>query len=140
MEQVAAHAEECDSCHAEYQQLRATQRMVAGLGRRQAPPDLALQLRIALSVERTKSYRRRWEGMLVRWENAFNAFMFPATPGLLSAVIFFVMIIGFYGLPGNRSASSDLPFALYTPPQLNRPALPFVTTIATSEGSFGLET
>jgi Putative zinc-finger len=140
MQQVAAHAEACDSCQAEYQQLRATQRMVAGLGRRQAPPDLALQLRIALSVERTKNYRRRWEGMLVRWENAFNAFMFPATAGLLSAVIFFGLIIGFFGLPVNSSASSDVPLALYTPPQLNPSALPFLTTIGNSEGSLVVET
>src|SRR5215471_16571752 len=140
MQQVSAHAESCDSCHAEYKQLRSTQRMVAGLGRKAAPPDLALQLRVALSVERSKKDRHRWEGMLVRWENAFNAFMFPATAGLLSTVIFFGVIIGFFGLPINSSASADVPLALYTPPQLNPSTLPFLTTIGSNEGSLVVET
>src|SRR5260370_38360671 len=115
-------------------------RLIAGLGKGPGPPDLALQLRIALSVEGAKSYRRRWEGMWVRLENSFNAFMFPATAGVLSAVIFFGLIIGFFGLPVNSSASSDVPLALYTPPQLNPSPLPFLTTIGNNEGSLVIET
>ena len=140
MQHVSAHMVECVPCSTEYRQLENTRRLIAGLGKRPAPPDLALQLRIALSLERAKSYRRRWEGMWVRLENSFNAFMFPATAGVLSAVIFFGLIIGFFGLPVNSSASSDVPLALYTPPQLNPSPLPFLTTIGNNEGSLVIET
>jgi hypothetical protein len=100
---------------------------------------LALRLRIALAVERTKNYRHRWEGIWVRLENSFNAFMFPATAGLVSAVIFFGLIIGFFGLPVS-SVAADVPLALYTPPQVNPSPLPFLTTIGNTDGSLVVET
>jgi hypothetical protein len=139
MQHVSAHLEGCATCSTEYKHLRRTQRLVAGLGRKSAPRDLALQLRVALSQERARSYRHVWEGMWVRLENSFNAFMFPATAGLVSTVIFFGLIIGFFGLPVN-SVASDVPLALYTPPQLNQSPLPFLTTIGNSEGSLVIET
>lgn len=139
MQHLSAHMAGCATCSTEYKHLRRTQRMVAGLGKQPAPADLALRLRIALAVERTKNYRQRWEGLWVRLENGFNAFMFPATAGVLSAVIFFGLIIGFFGLPVNSSASTDVPMALYTPPQLNSPPLPFLS-IGNNEGSLVIET
>ncbi len=140
MQHVSAHLEGCSTCSTEYKHLRRTQRLVAGLGKKSAPRDLALQLHVALSLERAKNDRHRWQGFWVRFENSFNAFMFPATAGLVSAVIFFGLIIGFFGLPVNSSASSDVPLALYTPPQLNPSPLPFLTTIGNSEGSLVIET
>jgi hypothetical protein len=138
-QQVTAHTQTCGICHTEYRQLQDTQRLVAGLGKKAAPPDLALRLRVALSQERARSHGHRWEGLMVRLENGFNAFMFPATAGLLSAVIFFGLIIGFFGLPVNSSAS-DVPLALYTPPELNSSPLPFLTTIGNTDGSLVVET
>jgi len=142
MQHVSAHLEGCVTCSTEYKHLRRTQRLVAGLGSKSAPRDLALQLRVALSLERAKSYRR-WEGFWVRLENTFNAFMFPATAGVVSAVIFFGLIIGILGLPVSGVASPDVPdvpLALYTPPQLNQSPLSFLTTIGNSEGSLVIET
>jgi hypothetical protein len=138
MQHVSAHLEGCATCSTEYKHLRRTQRLVAGLGRKSAPRDLALQLKVALSLERARSYQR-WEGFWVRLENSFNAFMFPATAGLVSAVIFFGLIVGVLGLPVNTQAS-DVPTALYTPPQLNPSPLPFMTSIGNSEGSLVIET
>ncbi len=58
MQQVAAHSEACAPCRIEYEQLQSTQRLVAGLGKRPAPPDLALRLRVALSQARAeKAFR-----------------------------------------------------------------------------------
>jgi hypothetical protein len=139
MQHVSAHLEGCATCSTEYKHLRRTQRLVAGLGRKSAPRDLALQLRVALSLERAKNDRHRWQGFWVRLENSFNAFMFPATAGVVSAVIFFGLIIGFFGLPVNSSAA-DVPLALYTPPQLNPSPLPFVTTIGNADGLLVIET
>jgi hypothetical protein len=52
-----------------------------------------------------------------RLETALNAFMVPATAGLLSAIVFFGLLIGFFALP---SLSNDVPVQtmLYTPPEL----------------------
>jgi hypothetical protein len=47
-----------------------------------------------------------------------NAFMFPATAGLVSAVIFFVALIGCFVVPIPSDASDDVPTMLYTPPRL----------------------
>ena len=134
MQQVAAHIEECASCRAEYKQLQNTQRLVAGLGKQPAPPELALRLRVALSQARAESYRQRWEIFWVRLENGFNAFMFPATAGVLSAVLFFGLIIGFFGLPVQAVGkdSNDVPLGLYTPPQLAASPPLFLNTISSN--------
>ena len=40
------------------------------------------------------SRRKPWEGIRVRLENVFNAFMVPATAGMVSAIIIFGLLIG----------------------------------------------
>jgi hypothetical protein len=59
--------------------------------------------------------------MLIRLENALNAFMVPATAGLVSAVLIFGFLLGFFALPGQlRASSGDVPLMLYTAPQLEQ--------------------
>ena len=41
---LAKHLEDCDGCADAYASLRNTQRLLAGMGRKQAPPDLELNL------------------------------------------------------------------------------------------------
>ena len=43
--------------------------------------------------------------------------MLPATAGLVTAIVFFGLLIGFFALPPSVSASSDVPTLLYTPPE-----------------------
>jgi hypothetical protein len=88
------------------------------LGRRPAPPDLALKIRVALSQERSISFRRRWQGFVVRAENAFNAFMLPATAGLVTAIVMFGLFVGFFAQAPVVSAANDIPTSLYMPPRL----------------------
>lgn len=118
MHAVREHVDGCSDCRNEYLLLQRTQRMVTSLGRRQPPPDLALKLRVSLSREMAKQRRPLWAGISTRLENAFNAFMVPATAGVLSAVIFFGLLIGFFALPQQLRGESDVPTLLYTPPEL----------------------
>ena len=121
MQDIARHLQECVGCDAEYVGLRQTQQMVAGLGRKKAPADLALKLRVALSNQASLTARRRWEGLLVRLEDALNGFMLPATAGLVSAMLLFGVLIGYFAVPPAVKAASnknDIPTLLYTPPQL----------------------
>ena len=123
MHTLSQHVEECAGCRDEYSQLRQTQRLLANVGRRKAPADLALKLRLAISREASQVRRPRFEGVRVRFGNALDAFMVPATAGLISAVLIFGLLIGFLALPeqllGNNN---DVPIMLYTAPQLQQSA------------------
>jgi hypothetical protein len=117
MREVSSHLEECDKCRSELTLLSNTQMMIAELGRKQPPPDLALKLRVRLSQELARSRRRPFEGLIVRVQNAVHAFMVPATAGVVTAIIVFGLLIGvLYPVP--IASANDVPTALYTPPEL----------------------
>jgi len=77
MHSLADHFKSCRSCSNEYGSLKQTQELLAGLGRKPAPADLALRIRVAMSQQRSASFARRFQGFVVRLENAVNAFMLP---------------------------------------------------------------
>src|SRR5208283_2769018 len=134
MRALTRHVQQCAGCAREYAAMQRTQQLLASLGRKQAPADLALKLRVAISREAALARRRPYEGALVRLENTLNAFMVPATAGLVSAVLFFGLLLGFFALPAElRASSGDVPLMLYTGPQLERSAF------GTSLGSMGDE-
>src|SRR5204862_4660123 len=58
--------------------------------------------------------------MQIRLENALNAFMVPATAGLISAIAIFIVLMGF--LAPLQADNSDVPLMLYTAPQLQQSA------------------
>lgn len=131
MHALTHHLEECPRCTREYAALQRTQQLLAGLGPKKAPADLALKLRVAASQQAARVRRPRFQGVLVRIENALNAFMVPATAGLVSAVLIFGLLLGFFALPGQLQASSgDVPLMLYTAPQLEQTM--FGTTLSST--------
>jgi hypothetical protein len=123
MRTLTRHIEECAACSREFVALQRSQQLLLALGPKKAPADLALKLRLAISREAAQTRRPRFEGVLVRLENALNAFMVPATAGLVSAVLFFGLLLGFFALPAElRASSGDVPLMLYTGPQLDQSA------------------
>jgi putative zinc finger protein len=130
MQSIARHMQECGECRAEYASLAKSQRLVASLGRKAAPSDLALRLKVALSRE---SQRMSWyESLALQWQTAMHNFMLPATAGLFSALLFFGVVIGYVALPASASArNTDVPTMLFTPAQLR---------MAPSEMQLGLPT
>jgi hypothetical protein len=117
MHEISEHLNSCRACRSEFTLLCNTQKLVTSLGRKQPPNDLALKLRVMISQELAQSRRKPFEGLLVRLENAFNAFMVPATAGVISAIIIFGLLIGVL-YPSQISRSNDVPTLLYTPPEL----------------------
>ena len=115
---VDGHLRSCVECAACYASLRQTQVLVGSLGRKPAPAEVALRVRVALSQELSHARRPRWQALLVRWQNAFNAVMVPATAGLVTTIIIFGLLISFLYYPGQLSAANDVPTAFYTPPEL----------------------
>ena len=117
---LSGHLETCDRCRQRYVSLRRTQQLLAQVGRRKAPADLALNLRIAISQEIARSNRRYMDGVMMRFQNALDIFMVPATAGLAAAVVIFVVLMGF--LAPLQADNSDVPLMLHTAPQLQQSA------------------
>ncbi len=119
MQAVGDHLAACRECAGEYQLLQQTQKLVAALPRPEAPADLSLKLRVALSREAAVARRPRWEGYRVRLENVFDSLMLPATAGLVSALLIFGLLIGLFTIPTPAQGSAnDVPTMLYMPPEL----------------------
>jgi anti-sigma factor RsiW len=115
--QVNEHLAKCERCSSQIASLQQTKSMLSSVGRTPMPADLALKIRLAISREAAGVRESAWERLRFRLENALNAFMVPATAGLLSAIVFFGLLIGFFALP---SLNNDVPVQtmLYTPPEL----------------------
>ncbi len=137
MRVLTQHMDECSACAREYRLLLQTQKLLTQAGRRKAPADLALRLRVAISQEAARSRRPYLEGLRIRLENAVQAFMVPATAGLLSAVVIFAALMGLFGLPNVQAMSNnDVPLLLYTEPELQSSA--FGTTVVGAVNSESL--
>jgi hypothetical protein len=120
MHDLSCHLESCASCQQQYVSLRQTQQLLARVGRRKAPADLALQLRVAVSQEAAQSRRGHLNGVLVRLDNVLDMFMVPATAGLGATVVIFVVLMGF--LAPLQADNADVPLMLYTAPRLQQSA------------------
>jgi len=126
------HLSECVACNREYQALRRTQQLLASVGRPKVPADLNLKLRLAISRETAQARRGRFEGLMLRLENAFHAFMVPATAGFLSALIIFGIAMVYFVAPSTLRADNDVPLVLVnTAPELQQSA--FGMTLDTIE-------
>ncbi len=117
MRDISTHLDGCVACKDEFALITNTQKLVSTLGKKKAPADLALKIRVALSQEMAQRRRKPFEGIRVRFENAFNAFMVPATAGMVTAIIIFGLLIGIL-YPVQMASANDVPTMLYTPPEL----------------------
>jgi hypothetical protein len=114
---VDDHLAACGGCQSELAILRQTKTLLGTVGRKAAPGDMALRLRLAISREAALVRVSPFDSLRFRLQNATHAFMVPATAGLLSAVVFFGLLIGFFAIP---SSTNDVPVStvFYTPPEL----------------------
>ena len=112
------HLTDCASCEAQYKALRRTQHLLASVKRPQAPEDLGLRLRVAISREAAQA-RAPFQGFLVRLQNSLQAFMVPATAGFLSALVIFGVAMAYFVAPASLQANNDVPLVMVnTAPQL----------------------
>jgi Putative zinc-finger len=118
---LSRHLDTCGHCQREYVSLRRSQQLLTSVGRRKAPGDLSLKLRLAISREAAQSRRPYFHGLRIRVENAIHGFMVPATAGLGVAIVIFGFLMGFFALP-LQAGNSDVPLMLNTAPQLQQAA------------------
>jgi hypothetical protein len=130
MQGLQEHLDRCPGCLREYKLLRQTQQLLLSVGRVQEPADLGLKLRVAISREAAEARRPRYEGLRMRVENALNAFMVPATAGLVCALLIFGLVTAILAMPGEVQANNqDVPLVLNTGPELQQSV--FGTTLNT---------
>jgi hypothetical protein len=118
MQALCLHFGKCESCYREYALLRQTQELVTKAGRRRAPADLALKLRVAISREAALAKRPPFQGLMVRLENLMHAFMVPATAGTLAAIAIFGFVMGLTLPELQARNTNDVPLMLYSSPEL----------------------
>ncbi|MGA8491678.1 MAG: zf-HC2 domain-containing protein [Terriglobales bacterium] len=118
---LSRHLDTCADCQREYVSLRQTQQLLTNVGRRKAPDDLSLKLRLAISREVARARRPYFHDLRIRVENAIQGIMVPATVGLVTAVVIFGFLMGFLALP-LQADNSDVPLLLNTAPQLQHSA------------------
>lgn len=116
-QELNEHLSECEGCAAQFASLRRTKWLMATMEPHKAPLELPLQLKVAISQQLAACRHPRWDSFVVRFENAFNAFMFPAAAGMLSAVLIFGLLIGVL-VPAHFTRTNDVPTMLYTPPEM----------------------
>jgi hypothetical protein len=128
MRAVREHLDACVECMREYNSLRQTQQLLMSMRRVKEPADLGLKLRLAISREAAET-RRPNEGLRMRVENALQAFMVPATAGLVCAVLIFGLVTAILATPGPLQANNqDVPLMLNTGPELQQSV--FGTTLS----------
>jgi hypothetical protein len=118
---LTRHLDSCARCQRAYVSLRQTQQLLTRAGRRSAPEDLALKLRLAISREIAQSRSPYFHDLRIRIENTIHGFMVPATAGLVTAVVIFGFLMGFLALP-LQADNPDVPLMLNTAPQLQQSA------------------
>jgi Putative zinc-finger len=137
--QLMRHLERCVECATRLAGLQRLKRAAGSLHRKAVPADLDLRLRVALSQAMAEKQRSRWETLRVRWENAFNAVMVPATAGVVTTLIIFGLLISFLYNPVQLTEANenDVPTMLYTPPELQ--FAPFEMGVGASADSLVVE-
>jgi Putative zinc-finger len=126
------HLDGCAACMREYRSLWQTQQLLTSVRRVQEPADLGLKLRLAISREAAETRRPPYEGLRMRLENAVNAFMVPATAGLVCALLIFGLVTAILAMPGEVQANNqDVPLVLNTGPELQQSV--FGTTLSSMD-------
>lgn len=110
---IRYHLNHCQACSGELDLAEAVTHDLRHLPLLPAPEDAALRTRVRISQE----LHRPTLGMLgVRLDNALRTLLLPASGGLVTALVSFVLIMGALVLPAGRGP--DVPVSIMTPPRV----------------------
>ncbi len=110
---IRFHLAFCGSCRAELAGWQTVQSALRALPRLRVSPELGLQLRVRMSQ---RLHRCLFSRLRVHLENALKPLLIPASGGVLTAIIFFGLIMGSQFVP--PSNLPDVPLAIVTPPRV----------------------
>ena len=110
---ILNHLRSCAACQAEWDCCQSVREDFRALPRQQVPPELALRLRVKLSQQ---LHRNLFSRLLVHMENAIQPLLLPGATGVLTAIIFFGLIMGWQTIPVTNDP--DVPLRFWTPPRV----------------------
>lgn len=122
--EIRVHLEACAVCRAELQRYRKLGALLSHLPNALPPRDLAIRIKVAAAQARNYGdLRSRFQRMRDRAEilldNVFRPLTLPATGGLISALLVFVLVFQMIA-PGMtvRAVENDVPLNLMIPAEL----------------------
>jgi anti-sigma factor RsiW len=121
MQDIAAHLRDCRVCARDWESLRRTQSSLASLGPVPEPEDLLLRIRVAVSQERARKQRDRFQIAGVVWKNTVGPFLLQASAGFASAVLLLgtvILMVSMFAQPETAQASADEPLGMASAPRL----------------------
>jgi anti-sigma factor RsiW len=121
MQRMGAHLESCQGCADEWASLKQTHALLAGIGPLQAPKDLTLRIRVALSQERARRRRGVFHGWDLAWRNTLGPFLLQASAGFASAVLLMgtvIVLATMFVQPESAQATKDEPLGNASAPRL----------------------
>jgi predicted anti-sigma-YlaC factor YlaD len=129
MQQIDAHARQCLECTSEVNEWKTVQKALRSLPAVQAPPDMGLRLRVALSQARARANSNVWDRWELMWQNSLRPLALQCSAGLASAlavVIGIGLLVGVFAAPQGVQASSakDEPLGMATAPHFLYSMLP----------------
>jgi len=116
---IRGHLDQCAGCREELDRSELISTDLAALPKRRVPPHVALQLRVHLSQSLHRDILRRF---WIFVENTLHPVLIPASGGMLTAIIFFGLIMGTNVVPVINSP--DVPLNVVTPARV-RELAPF---------------
>jgi Putative zinc-finger len=116
------HLDSCVDCRGHLERYRLLTSYLANMEPVAAPADLALNIRMRASRERSgwAGVARFWTSTLLVFENLLGPLAVPATGGVLTALGVFVLVVHglLVGVPMNGVVPNDLPLNLVQPAEL----------------------
>ena len=107
MRRISEHLGSCEGCAQDYTLFEKTRALVSSLGSRQAPPDLAMKIRLNIASAQSRNWRQAIQGPVLALRYGLATFVLPATAGVLGAILFFAALIGFFVPP--PVSANDVP-------------------------------
>lgn len=122
--QISEHLHGCEVCRAELQRFRRLSVLLSRVPRNAPPADLAVRIRVAAAqLQPHNDWASRWRKTRDRAEilldNVFRPLSVPATGGVFSAIVIFVLVLQLM-VPGItvRAVSNDVPLNILRPAEL----------------------
>jgi hypothetical protein len=122
--QIGEHLNGCTTCRAELESFRKLSVLLSRMPKKIPPADLAVRIKVAAAQSqhshdwssRLRKVRDRAEILL---DNVFRPLTVPATGGVFSAVVVFVLVLQLM-VPGItvRAVSNDVPLNILRPAEL----------------------
>ena len=121
---VREHLGACSACRAQLAQYQRLATCLANVEPSAPPADLAVRIRVNVEAAQSRTFagnaRRLWTRAAMAFENIFEPLAVPATGGVLTALVVFVLLVQniLVGVPLGGFVANDLPLNLVQPARL----------------------